>query len=166
VITLKIDGENVIVDMGSANFSPKTIIKNHIIQDNYTIAKKTMGLVSMGNPHAILQVDDIEQNIAEIAIKIQNDPQFINGVNVSFVQIIDKNTIKLRVYERGSGETLACGSGACAAMSYLHKQNLINNEVQVILRGGSCIVEKTKDSVLLSGSAKFVFEGSFSTQDF
>jgi diaminopimelate epimerase len=159
IISLLKNGENIEVDMGIASFNPQTIIKNKEQKDSYNIADFEMGLVSMGNPHAVLIVDNIDDEIEEIAKKIQNADEFLNGVNVGFMQIIDKENIKLRVYERGSGETLACGSGASAAVNVGFKNGLLANQVKVSLKGGDCVIKIAKNKTTLIGPATTVFEG-------
>lgn len=159
IISLLITNDLVEVDMGSADFNPQSIVKNIDKHTSYTIAGFDMGLVSMGNPHAVLVVDDIDKDIEKTAKKIQNADEFVNGVNVGFMQIIDKNHIKLRVYERGSGETLACGSGACAAVNVGVANNLLENNVKVSLKGGECYIKILKNNTILIGEAKTVFKG-------
>jgi diaminopimelate epimerase len=160
VISLLIQNEDVVVSMGQANFNPNAIIESNSKQQTYNIAGYEIGLVSMGNPHAVLIVDDIQQDIQEIAQTIQAASEFKNGVNVGFMQIIDTEHIKLRVYERGSGETLACGSGACAAVNVGVVMGLLSHNVVVSLPGGDCTITIQEDTTLLTGPATFVFEGS------
>jgi diaminopimelate epimerase len=160
IITLHINDDNTVkVNMGKADFAPTTIIHNNNQQDFYYIAGFKMGLVSMGNPHAVIIVDDITTtNVAEIGSAVQNDASFINSVNVNFVQIIDKNTIKVRTFERGVGETLACGSGVCATTAFLHHIGKTNANLTAQLTGGVAEIE-LKNNVYLSGPAEFVFTG-------
>jgi diaminopimelate epimerase len=131
----------VFVDMGEAIWKPKDIPFNQLKNENatHTVNGYQVGVVSMGNPHAVLIVDDINQEIESIAKKIQNSGDFPDGVNVSFVQITHEFKVKLRVYERGVGETLACGSGACATVAYLDligRVNAKDKDVIVDLKGG------------------------------
>ena len=87
----------------------------------------------MGNPHCVVQVDDIETaNVAELGPLLENHERFPERVNAGFMQVVNRNHIKLRVYERGAGETQACGSGACAAAAVGIMQGLLDNKVQVI----------------------------------
>ncbi|SHE19291.1 Diaminopimelate epimerase [Bathymodiolus brooksi thiotrophic gill symbiont] len=130
------------------------------VDATYTVEGETLGVVSMGNPHAVLIVDDIRQEIETIAKKIQSSADFPVGVNVNFVNIVDRHNITLRVYERGVGETLACGSGACATATYLHKINKIDaSEITVKLKGGDLFIDIDNYGVCMRGSAEFVFEG-------
>ena len=115
----------------------------------------------MGNPHAITFVDDVDKiNIQELGPEIENNPIFPNKTNVEFVQIIDKNNIKVRVWERGVGETLACGTGACAAVVAGGINGYTDEEVTVSLPGGKLNIEWGKDNhIYMQGPATKVFEG-------
>lgn len=120
--------------------------------------------VSMGNPHAVIQVDDIENAPVERIGKVfQASPHFPESVNVGFAQIISPTHIRLRVYERGAGETLACGSGACAAVAGLISLGKLESKVKVSLPGGDLHIEWTnKDApIRMTGPATFVFEGEW-----
>jgi diaminopimelate epimerase len=121
--------------------------------------------VSMGNPHAVQVVDDIE--LAPLAILgslIENHPQFPNRVNAGFMQIIDRNHIKLRVFERGAGETLSCGTGACAAVVAGIRRGLLDATVAVETRGGVLSINWAGGTapVLMTGPAVAVFDGEIS----
>ncbi len=118
--------------------------------------------VSMGNPHAVIQVDDIANAPVErIGKALQASVHFPESVNVGFAEIISPTHIKLRVYERGAGETLACGSGACAAVAALISLGKLESSVKVSLPGGDLQIEWTnKDApIRMTGPAVFVFEG-------
>ena len=163
VITLLVRNNNeVVVAMGKPIWHSKDIPFGQLdsVNATYIVEGETLGVVSMGNPHAVLIVDDISQDIETIAKKIQNSVDFPAGVNVNFVSIMDRHNITLRVYERGVGETLACGSGACATVAYLQKINNIDaNEVTVELKGGELFIDIDNNGVNMRGSAEFVFEG-------
>lgn len=123
----------------------------------------TFTRISMGNPHAIIFVDDVVQaNLESIGPALSTHPFFPDGVNVGFAEIVDPGFMRLRVFERGAGETLACGSGACAAVvaGILHKK--LNNKVKVSLPGGKLRVSwpDKEASVVLAGQARKVFEAS------
>jgi len=134
-------------------------IKNN--NATYTVEGYEVGVISVGNPHAVLIVDNInEVNVEEIGKKIQSSAYFPEGVNVNFVEVIDNKNIKLRVYERGVGETLACGSGACATVSYLNKIKKVNNLVNIELKGGKLQIEMTERGIKMLGDAHFVFDGT------
>ncbi len=118
--------------------------------------------VSMGNPHVVTFIDDVEQlDIETIGPKFENHPIFPQRVNTEFIQVIDRQTLKMRVWERGSGETLACGSGACASVVAAVLNGLCDTKVKVELRGGNLEVEwdRTQNAVYQTGEAQFVFEG-------
>jgi len=119
--------------------------------------------ISMGNPHAIIFVDDVvKADLASIGATLSSHAFFPDGVNVGFAEIVDPGFMRLRVFERGAGETQACGSGACAAVvaGILHKK--LNNNVKVSLPGGKLRVNWPDNdaSVVLSGQARMVFEAS------
>lgn len=122
----------------------------------------SFGAVSMGNPHAVLKVDDIDRAPVEhLGPVLERHPIFPQRANIGFVQVVDRHRIKLRVFERGSGETLACGSGACAATVVGIEQNEIESPVQVDLPGGSLYIawEGRGRPVYMTGPAVCVFEG-------
>ena len=162
IILLVRNNNEVVVAMGKPIWHSKDIPFGQLdsVNATYVVEGETLGVVSMGNPHAVLIVDDISQDIETIAKKIQNSVDFPAGVNVNFVSIMDRHNITLRVYERGVGETLACGSGACATVAYLQKINNIDaNEVTVELKGGELFIDIDNNGVNMRGSAEFVFEG-------
>jgi len=121
IMTLEIISNNIVkVNMGKPIFEAAMIpIATKELKQHYVIEGQNAGVLSMGNPHAVIICDEIiNKDIKPISIKIQNNKFFPKSVNVGFMKIIAKNKIALRVYERGVGETLACGSGACAAVVY------------------------------------------------
>jgi diaminopimelate epimerase len=117
----------------------------------------------MGNPHCVIFVPSTQEApVVEIGKALQKHPAFPRGVNVSFMQVLARNHVKCRVYERGVGETLACGSGACASVVAGILQEELNPEVKVDMEGGALTVCWAPDSkVILSGPAIRVFHGSF-----
>lgn len=123
----------------------------------------TLGAVSMGNPHAVIVVDDLENAPLErIGTALQQHPRFPQRVNVGFMQILSADAIALRVFERGVGETLACGTGACAAVVSGRLRGLLNKSVKVSLPGGALMIEWVDEQapVLMHGPAASVFEGN------
>jgi diaminopimelate epimerase len=138
-----------------------------------SIAKySSVAVLSMGNPHAIQVVDDVEAApVHEIGAWLQRHPAFPRRVNVGFMQILNRNAIKLRVYERGAGETLACGTGACAAVVAGIRLGLLDDLVDVHTRGGILTIswpyasEGESAHVLLTGPAAVVFEGTVEIPD-
>ena len=161
VLILKINSDDsVTVDMGTPNFEPSKIPLNFDkFSSEYLVEEYKVGSLSIGNPHAILVQDEIK-DIEHTASKIQSSDAFPEGVNVGFMKIINRKEIKLRVIERGVGETLACGSGACAAVIYGIKSGHLDSKVSVHLNGGDAVVEFDGNSVFLTGPGEFVYEGS------
>ena len=164
VMTLEINRDNSVkVDMGKPIFDPSLIpISAKELEKTYSVEKLSLGALSMGNPHAVVIVDDTnEADVESIGITIQNTDFFPESANVGFMSIVSRSEINLRVYERGVGETLACGSGAAAAVVHGQQMGLLNDSVTVHLRGGDAVVEyRPEGNVYLSGPAEFVFEGS------
>ncbi len=123
----------------------------------------TFGAVSIGNPHAVIQVNDVKNApVADLGQTLENNPVFPERANIGFMQVIDRDHIQLRVYERGAAETLACGSGACAAAVIGIEQNMLNHEVCVELPGGKLTISwpgRGRD-VLMTGPAISVFDGT------
>jgi diaminopimelate epimerase len=128
-----------------------------------------VGVVSMGNPHAVQRVDDVA-TFAVLAQgpRIENHPAFPKRVNAGFMQIVSRTQIKLRVFERGTGETLACGTGACAAVVAGIRQGWLDRRVDVQTHGGPLTIEwagQPESPVLMTGPATSVFEGSIDVPD-
>jgi diaminopimelate epimerase len=125
----------------------------------------TFSAISMGNPHAVIVVDDVASApVLTMGPELQQQTFFPEGVNVGFMQIIDGGHIKLRVYERGAGETLACGSGACAAVVAGCINSSLNQEVDVALPGGHLLISwaGSGEPVWMTGPATFVYRGQIS----
>lgn len=163
-----LDDDQVTVDMGR----PQPLILSHDqpVRPPSTYSTSvgeheiTFTAVSMGNPHAVVAVDDVERAPVNFLGRQLGDRKdlFPQGVNVGFMRVRGKDRIRLRVYERGTGETLACGSGACAAFYAAHTLDLIGDHVLVELPGGQLTVSWSEDrkSVLMTGPATFVFSGN------
>jgi len=145
----------------------------------YTVSvsdtERAFGAVSMGNPHAVIQVHDIKTaHVADLGKELESHALFPERANIGFMQVINRNHIKLRVYERGAAETLACGSGACAAVVIGIEQNLLDHDVTVELPGGELKINwpGRGEPVLMTGPAVSVFDGrinlnhSSDTQEF
>jgi len=136
--------------------------------DEYTLAldgaRVAFGAVSMGNPHAVIEVADVAAaDVAGLGPALQRSPAFPQSVNVGFAQVLAPDHIGLRVFERGVGETLACGSGACAAVASLVRRGRISREATVSLPGGDLRIRWPDDGaeVIMAGPAAFVFEGEW-----
>jgi diaminopimelate epimerase len=169
VIRLSIEPDGLVrVDMGVPTLEPERIpFVAERRAAEYTVEvlgePLTLGAVSMGNPHAVMVVEDLEQAPVErIGAALQQHPRFPQRVNVGFMQILSADAIALRVYERGVGETLACGTGACAAVVSGRLRGLLNKSVKVSLPGGALVIEWPDEQapVLMYGPAASVFEGT------
>ena len=168
-----VDGKvsEAVVDMGEPIFRTKEIpmisdryvfMDQGLVIDDDTVYNGTA--VSMGNPHFVIFVDDVDAvKLEEIGPRIENHPLFPERTNVEFVQVIDDNTVKFRVWERGSGETWACGTGACAVTVtciFLSKAGKKDQELNVLVKGGKLKVTYRSDNhVFLKGPATHVFDG-------
>ena len=154
-IICNIDG-SFSVNMGKPNFISKDFPKN-----NKKIENMLFDFVSMGNPHAISFVKNLGKlNIKETGTKVENNKIFPNKINVEFVEKIDNKNYKVKVWERGSGATLACGTGACAVFSILDKYKKIKDEIILHFPGGKLFLSKNHEgNIILRGPAEFVFEG-------
>ncbi|HIP67746.1 MAG TPA: diaminopimelate epimerase [Chromatiales bacterium] len=167
LLKLQADGQ-VQVDMGAPVFDPAWIPfhaeKEAVIYEIEAGDERVeISALSMGNPHAVLLVDDVDSAAVErLGPLLESHPRFAERANIGFMQVMAKDHIRLRVYERGAGETLACGSGACAAVAAGRLRNLLNSKVKVDLPGGRLMIEwqGNKNPVLMTGPAETVFEGS------
>ena len=171
--TLKLsvrDGKTkaVTVDMGQAVLTPEKIpVKlsgDQIVKTPVTIGDREWEItcVSMGNPHCVVFVDHVDTfPLESVGQQFEWHPLFPEGVNTEFVKVIDRHTLKMRVWERGSGETLACGTGACATAvaAVLNGYCDKNEDITVKLRGGDLIIRYTDDTVWMTGAAETVFTG-------
>ncbi|MCK5663060.1 MAG: diaminopimelate epimerase, partial [Thiotrichaceae bacterium] len=167
-LLLTFDDDGLItVNMGVPRHKPALIpLKTEQEEVSYSIdikgIEKKFGAVSLGNPHAVLQVNDVHfANVDELGEALESHPFFPERANISFMQVVDRNTVKLRVYERGAGETLACGSGACAAVVIGIEQKLLDKDVWVELPGGQLKIhwQGRGHPVFMTGPAISVFEG-------
>lgn len=166
-ISLEADGQ-VTVNMGAPIFVPASIpfladaeSLRYPIEIDHEVY--TVGVVSMGNPHAVLQVDDVDTtDVRQIGKLLESHARFPNRANIGFMQVIDPGCIRLRVYERGAGETLACGTGACAAAVIGIKWGLLHEQVKVKLPGGELQIQWQGEAypVMMTGPAQSVFDGT------
>lgn len=161
------DKKMVAVDMGIPELVPENIPfeapeKAMVYAIDVDGQSYDIAAVSMGNPHAVLRVDDVEHApVAELGAKIESHPRFPNRVNVGFMQIDSRNEIKLRVFERGVGETEACGSGACAAAVAAIQQGLVDSPVTMQLTRGSLKIDWRGEGheLIMTGPTATVFHG-------
>jgi diaminopimelate epimerase len=164
VLSYKNDGL-ISVDMGVPVFDHEKIpfISINANVPSVTVDSKTYEFfpLSMGNPHAVIKLPKLTGiDLVTIGKALQRSPAFPESVNVGFVQVIDKHTLSLKVYERGSGMTLACGSGACAAAVIAVQNQWVQGPVNVLMDGGQLTINLTpKGSIELMGPAEWVFDG-------
>ena len=160
------------VNMGQPALDPTTLPyqgppepdQTHTVVLETPNGARSFGLISMGNPHAVTVVDSVDATaVSDIGQAIQNSPQFPDSVNVGFMEIISPTEIRLRVFERGVGETLACGTGACAAMAYGRLLGQLDHDVIVATRGGNLQIAWQGEGydLMMTGPAESVFEGEF-----
>lgn len=156
------------VDMGKpeleADLIPIISEREQVIDEPIEVDGKEYHMtgVSMGNPHAVIYVDDVKGlDLEKIGPKFENHERFPKRINTEFVHCIDRQTVEMRVWERGSGETLACGTGACAIAVSSILNNLTDTQVTVKLLGGDLQIEwdREKDRVFMTGPATVVFDG-------
>ncbi|MCG9695431.1 diaminopimelate epimerase [Shewanella sp. Isolate11] len=171
-MTLRLERDgNVTVNMGvpilepnRIPFAAKKAEKTYLLQaqDIAGVSTYLCGAVSMGNPHCVLDVEDVETaDVENVGALLTNHERFPKGVNVGFMQVINRGHIKLRVYERGAAETLACGSGACAAMAVGLLQGKLDQQVRVDLPGGTLTInwEGEGKPLWMTGPAEHVYDG-------
>lgn len=160
---------DVSVDMGEPAFEPsrlpfqraRDVDAHPLAVGSDTLA---IGVASMGNPHAVLLVEDIDApEVDPLGPRVTAHPDFPQQVNAGFVQLLARDHVRLRVHERGAGWTLACGTGACAAMAVLRRRGLVDAEVRVDLPGGSLAIAwpGPGHTLWMRGPAAFVFEGEW-----
>ena len=174
IITLQIDSQGwVTVDMGPPRLEPNQIpFSAERAELDYRIevegTRYQIAAISMGNPHAVLRVEDVDSAPVEtLGPLLESHPRFPERVNVGFMQVLNRQEIKLRVFERGAGETLACGTGACAAAVAAMRWGLVDRDITVHLPGGPLRIRWNHDqaSVLMTGPTARVFEGTLRIND-
>lgn len=167
-LVLKVEDDGRIrVDMGEPRFAPEALpfeaTEDRVLHALDVDGKRLeVGVVSMGNPHAVLRVDDVDTAPVErLGPAIEAHPRFPRRVNAGFMQVVSAHEIRLRVYERGSGETLACGTGACAAVASGIRQGVLESPVKVHLPGGELTIEWAGPGhpLFMTGPAERVFDG-------
>lgn len=171
------DGE-VSVDMGRTSFDPAAVPfdpagltpRREGADDVWPLDVSAPGeaerivwvsAVGISNPHAVQVVDDVDAApVASVGPRVESHPRFPRRVNAGFMQVVDRHNIRLRVYERGAGETLACGTGACAAVAAGIRRGLLESPVRVQTRGGVLTIAWDGEQLLMTGPAVTVFEGT------
>lgn len=166
------DDEQVTVDMGSTRFDPAALpfdasglARRQQGQDTlYTLpldgGEAEISAVAISNPHAVQVVADVDQApVGKLGPQIESHARFARRVNAGFMQIVDRHAIRLRVYERGAGETLACGTGACAAVAAGIRRGLLDSPVRVQTRGGVLTIAWDGTQLRMTGPAESVFHG-------
>jgi len=158
------------IAMGVPQFAPQAIplAGFNDAQDEYALdldgAQVRFGAVSMGNPHLVIEVTDVAQApVASLGPRLQAHGVLPQSGNIGFAEVVARDRIRLRVYERGVGETLACGSGACAAVAVLVRRGRVDREVTVVLPGGELRIAWPDDNspITMAGPAAFVYEGEW-----
>lgn len=161
------DDSSVTIRMGIPEFFPNRVpFSAETESSSYTLRLKDeiveIGVLAIGNPHAVTIVEDVDKvDVDRLGAQIENHERFPNRVNAGFMQILSRDAIKLRVFERGVGETNACGTGACAAVVSGIRQGHLDHNVKVSLRGGDLYIQwsGSGEHVLLTGPTATVFEG-------
>ncbi len=177
LIELSVEHNQVTVDMGVPNFDPGSLPflvesqakKSQVMSYNLMVngTEYAIGAVSMGNPHVVLQVTDINKaDVESLGAAIESHKLFPKRVNVGFMEVVNRDEICLRVYERGAGETLACGTGACAAVAIGRLWGKLNEQVTVRLHGGSLNIrwQGEASTLLMTGPATTVFQGRLDSE--
>jgi len=168
-LVLRHEGDGLVtVDMGVPRHAPADIpLLAEGESDGYRVhvdgLDRVFGAVSIGNPHAVLRVENIETApVEKLGALLERHDLFPERANIGFMQVLDRQSVRLRVFERGAGETLACGSGACAAVVVGNEWGLLDDKVRVTLPGGELLIRWSGRGhpVLMSGPAVTVFNGS------
>lgn len=174
IVLTETDNGEVVVNMGQTRFTPADVHFDTSALSNETQGEDTVwqlpltataspvriSLVAISNPHAVQIVENITTApVAELGPLIESHPRFAQRVNAGFMEVVDRHTIKLRVYERGAGETLSCGTGACAAAVAGIRRGLLDNPVTVHTQGGTLTIDWANPNLYMTGPATTVFTG-------
>ena len=166
----RLGGDRYAIAMGVPNFDPADVPLAGFAASKQRYSLEVhgehveFGAVSMGNPHAVLEVDDVDAApVKTLGAALQASAVFPESANIGFAQIVARDRMRLRVFERGVGETLACGSGACAAAAVLMRRGVLDRSVTIELPGGNLHIQWPDDGAeaIMSGPAAFVFEGEW-----
>ncbi|WAH39186.1 diaminopimelate epimerase [Alicyclobacillus dauci] len=159
----------ITIDMGVPKFGPESIVYTGHDTDGDDVVIEVDGIryvgsvVNIGNPHWVTVVDDVDDEfVRRVGPKVESDEVFPERINVEFVSVLNPKEIDFRVYERGSGVTFACGTGACASVAALIRKGFVGDRVTVHLLGGDLEIEQSKDGrILMTGEAVTVADGNF-----
>ncbi|MEP6633088.1 MAG: diaminopimelate epimerase, partial [Luteimonas sp.] len=163
-------GDRYRIAMGVPQFAPQAVPLAGFsdAQDEYALdldgERVRFGAVSMGNPHVVIEVADVDHApVATLGMRLQSHGVLPQSGNIGFAEVLARDRIRLRVYERGVGETLACGSGACAAVAVLARRGRVDRDVAVVLPGGELRIVWPDDTaqITMAGPAAFVYEGEW-----
>jgi len=168
IFTLRVRDEiNVTVEMGAPEFEVDKIPFSEYNENNAYLFELEgqqfdFAVVSMGNPHAVIFVDDVDAvDVNHIGSQLEIDERFPKRTNIQFVQVVNRRSIKQRIFERGVGETMASGSGACAAAAVAQQKDAVDASVQITMPGGVLEIQSNNHGCLLmTGPTEFSFEGS------
>jgi diaminopimelate epimerase len=171
LVQAKVRGDRVSVAMGVPDFSPASLPfeasgEAYVYPLSAGASEVEIGAVSIGNPHAVIRVPSVaDAPVARLGPAIENHPRFPKRTNVGFMEVVDRGHIRLRVHERGTGETRACGTGACAAVAVGRRHGLLDENVRVDLPGGRLDIQwkGPGEPIWMTGPAETAFEGEVTT---
>ena len=161
------DGESISVNMGKPKFDPNDIpLDKDIKKTQFELEGYKIYCVSFGNPHGVIFTKNLKEleniNILEVGPKLEKNPVFLEGSNIEFATILNDGSIRMKVWERGAGMTLACGTGACAVLVVANKLNISERKNKIILDGGNLYINwLNNEDVIMTGLVDMVFEGQF-----
>lgn len=166
VFEARLDGQDVTVNMGKANFNWQNIPLSKPLEDiasDYFFPLSDPIVVNVGNPHIIFLIEDFEKfDLKEIGPKIEHDQLFPKRVNVTLAKIIDRDNIQVKVWERGAGATFACGTAACATAAAAFHKKLVSQKVNILFKDRSLVINLLKDNLIeMTGEAKIIFSGKY-----
>ena len=159
--------ENISVNMGKPKFEPNKIpLAKDINENEFELEGYKINCVSFGNPHGVIFFDSIKElekiNIFDIGPKLEKNPVFLEGANIEFATVLSDGSIRMKVWERGAGVTLACGTGACATLVVANKLKKSGRKNKIVLDGGNLIVNWLQNNdVIMTGAVEKVFDGQF-----
>tara|TARA_B100000579_G_C22822600_1_gene851445 strand:- start:1103 stop:1915 length:813 start_codon:yes stop_codon:yes gene_type:complete len=159
--------ENICVNMGKPKFKPNEIpLLENVKETQFQIEGHKINCVSFGNPHGVIFFENLKElekiNVLDVGPRLEKNQIFLEGANIEFATILDDHSIRMKVWERGAGMTLACGSGACATLVIAVKLKLSERKNKLVLDGGDLFINWKEDNdVIMTGKVEKVYEGSF-----